>query len=1189
MNPTFRFLLIFALSLCAQVALAQDAPMRLALLYPPEAAPFGDLLTSELSKQQGVTLLEREQIRRIFEEKSLNAAQAKQDWAKIGELLGAEGLVILEPAENKSVSLRLVWAERGIIVHETAIDIDEKDPKKAVASALPQIEKAVRKLVDLRHAGKSAVAMHIKAVNADSGKDPDLRQGLGLLFAQRMLDEPGWVVVDRRNLTDAVFEKDLAQDKGDQKLVAATHRLTLGFAKDGDLLKIRGEVEMPTGQPKKFEFAGKFNEPAALAKSFMSELRKAMGMDEGGTAQAWDPIQEANAHFEWAKMAYEENRGGQFTGRKIYEAASAAWALGLHEPKVSHLRAVALCDWASPFDVFSGGHCDMRKDRGSVQRMLAALDLAREVRSEPIQYFRFTVFPAEILISHTAGKMLRAIYDDHNEDLFSDELPQLRAAIREAVDAMPRVQWKAADDSGQLRRDCVQNWKQIYVDSIMAHSSLWEDDYAKAQERIENVLFSMDLDEEFHYGQYHHLWEHLEGMLPLYMSGSGRVHSLDAADREARYNRTPLLYPKKPTDEEECCRRAAEIMLKLANDSNSHRKSLALALHYELEEFTGKKYPLPQQDVWDPAMYLTDINHIDDISSNNTSVTSAFSRASPHKIAEFMLRVLRERKPNQFIARFLIRIDLLNSYVRPRDDGKKNSEEDAARLIEEIDRYRTQIETECFREGVPTKKQIDYLVSVAEEMEALRMNHSAVFDYLKTHYPPAPLPQDAFPVTHYQFTRGWILSFPTMSFLNPPKMLTDGKNIYGWELDEWKQRIVGAAGFRPPDWKPKRMWGTGSTASSASDPLLCDGWFASKGRLFFETTDHDYQITLHCLNIEGVETAAFLPNRRKYSIKYVGWLPPFVYYSLSGISAEANGERRLIERWNIETNKTEVLADSARKPTANPLDEVVPNGLTELAVAQLPNGDHGLLVPFCPAQKPHYLNVYHIALKTGEVSMYKSWEIAHPPQEEWAQPFLDCIKERLSRKEVKYFRHAEEKREELAFTNIFDYCQTTPIASAPFSRESLGLAKPVFPQMVNRSPVALCSFSYFEMGDIRAAISIGRERGRSTVARTDLVFFEPDGIKSVPLRFQMKPDDLNGLRQYLRDEKQWGDAANDYTPCPRVVENGFWKSDTACVANDTLLIANNSPELLWFLTKEEILEARKRAKKIGGSNFALSP
>ena len=204
MNPTFRFLLIFALSLCAQVALAQDAPMRLALLYPPEAAPLGDLLTSELSKQQGVTLLEREQIRRIFEEKSLNAAQAKQDWAKIGELLGAEGLVILEPAENKSVSLRLVWAERGIIVHETAIDIDEKDPKKAVASALPQIEKAVRKLVDLRHAGKSAVAMHIKAVNADSGKDPDLRQGLGLLFAQRMLDEPGWVVVDRRNLTDAV-------------------------------------------------------------------------------------------------------------------------------------------------------------------------------------------------------------------------------------------------------------------------------------------------------------------------------------------------------------------------------------------------------------------------------------------------------------------------------------------------------------------------------------------------------------------------------------------------------------------------------------------------------------------------------------------------------------------------------------------------------------------------------------------------------------------------------------------------------------------------------------------------------------------------------------------------------------------------------------------------------------------------
>ena len=115
--------------------------------------------------------------------------------------------------------------------------------------------------------------------------------------------------------------------------------------------------------------------------------------------------------------------------------------------------------------------------------------------------------------------------------------------------------------------------------------------------------------------------------------------------------------------------------------------------------------------------------------------------------------------------------------------------------------------------------------------------------------------------------------------------------------------------------------------------------------------------------------------------------------------------------------------------------------------------------------------------------------------------------------------------------------------------------------------------------------------GTPSRSRTDLVFFEPDGIKSVPLRFEMKPGDLDRLRQYLRDERNWGDAANDFTPNPRVLAHknpGVQASDTACVANETLCITNNNAELLWFLTKEEILEARKRAKPIETSNISLS-
>ena len=296
------FLFVLALAFCSQIAAAQESSLRLALIYPPEAAPLGDLLTAELRKEQGISLLEREQIRRIFEEKALNAAQANQDPARVGALLGAEGLIILEASggagkASRSVSFRMIWAERGIVLHETVLPYSEKETAKTVENALPQIKQALRKLGELRTAGQSAVAMHIKGVYADSGGEVDLRQGLGLLFSQRMQHETGWVVVDRRNLTDAVFENEQARGKETPKLVTATHRLTLGFSREGAVLKFRGQLEMPGGQPKQITFSGKFEEPAALAEAMIKELRNAVGVAQTSNVQAWGPVTGSKGTF----------------------------------------------------------------------------------------------------------------------------------------------------------------------------------------------------------------------------------------------------------------------------------------------------------------------------------------------------------------------------------------------------------------------------------------------------------------------------------------------------------------------------------------------------------------------------------------------------------------------------------------------------------------------------------------------------------------------------------------------------------------------------------------------------------------------------------------------------------------------------------------------------------------------------
>ena len=368
------------------------------------------------------------------------------------------------------------------------------------------------------------------------------------------------------------------------------------------------------------------------------------------------------------------------------------------------------------------------------------------------------------------------------------------------------------------------------------------------------------------------------------------------------------------------------------------------------------------------------------------------------------------------------------------------------------------------------------------------------------------------------------------------------------------------------------MWSAGSKAPPGY--ILADRR-ASSGRLFFISRDGD-QYTLHCLNIEGGETAVRIPYRTR-SPQIRGCLPPFLYYKYEAkLDKEGGSLARIIGRWNVETNKTEVLADSRRKPATNPLEE---EGIETTEWVHLPNGDDGVLARCWPNR-----NLYKIA-KTGEVSLFKSWDSEHPPKDEW---LLECIKESFRPGNPRYAHDTQKKLEEFVISDAFWFSRL--FASAPFSPETYGLIKPVFPQVLQRSPVALCSFNCFEMGNVRGAISIGREMGTPGRSRTDLLFFEPDGIKSVPLRFQMDPGDLDRLRQFLRVERNWGDAAKDFTPNPRVLNSSGWcPSDFACVVSETLCISNNNAEFLWFLSKEEILEARKRAKKIDSCTILPPP
>src|SRR5437867_3662133 len=69
--------------------------VRLAIIVEdPRLSTEADLLTVELSKRTDIELLERAQINKVRGEQALTASQ-RGDYLKLGELLGADGVLIL--------------------------------------------------------------------------------------------------------------------------------------------------------------------------------------------------------------------------------------------------------------------------------------------------------------------------------------------------------------------------------------------------------------------------------------------------------------------------------------------------------------------------------------------------------------------------------------------------------------------------------------------------------------------------------------------------------------------------------------------------------------------------------------------------------------------------------------------------------------------------------------------------------------------------------------------------------------------------------------------------------------------------------------------------------------------------------------------------------------------------------------
>jgi len=203
----FKRLCNLALVVISALALAGPslgAPLRLAIIAEdPALSPASDLLTAKLSASDQLALVERAQLEKVYREQAL--AANGRDYLKLGQILGADGLLILRvttETEPQLLNVRLVAVHAGIALaqHDYPWPLDglEQFAPAVAAQFAPMFPK-------LAAASRDAVPvsiLNLRSATANGDSEAVERQ-LTLLLYNRLMNVRGSILYLKESvLTD---------------------------------------------------------------------------------------------------------------------------------------------------------------------------------------------------------------------------------------------------------------------------------------------------------------------------------------------------------------------------------------------------------------------------------------------------------------------------------------------------------------------------------------------------------------------------------------------------------------------------------------------------------------------------------------------------------------------------------------------------------------------------------------------------------------------------------------------------------------------------------------------------------------------------------------------------------------------------------------------------------------------------
>lgn len=313
---------------------------RLALVPVADALrPAADLFTATLSTLPGMELVERAEIDRVIREQSLAATLAREP-LKLGRLLGADGLVLLETnvvGDAVMADARLVAVGPGVVLGEWLIPFPVPEVAGWSARVAADAAPLFRKLAVPRGQATPVSVLGLRmAVNVPDAAA--VSQGLSRLLSHRLTQEPELFVLERKLLNRLGAEKSLVAD-GDASFWSGSHLLDGSIEPDLNVpgrLQVQLVLTSPGNSPVTFTVGGSRTDLALLAETLAGRVLTALRMT---STVSWRPETEAQRFLEEATWA---RRWSQW--EPALNAMESAWALGLRGPSHAELRQKLLLE-----------------------------------------------------------------------------------------------------------------------------------------------------------------------------------------------------------------------------------------------------------------------------------------------------------------------------------------------------------------------------------------------------------------------------------------------------------------------------------------------------------------------------------------------------------------------------------------------------------------------------------------------------------------------------------------------------------------------------------------------------------------------------------------------------------------------------------------------------------------------------